>query len=113
MIDNSFVKVGVLLMEVLFGVLVICIVYDVVEIMKKCCMLLVSYCIEVEGECVDIDFKCYICIIVCYIVVGEGVIVEVLSKVVYFSYEKYCLVVVSFNSEIVVEVELVGEFVVL
>jgi putative redox protein len=107
MIDGEeHAKTGMNPMEVLLNAFGTCSAFDVVEMIRKRRLELVSYRIELVGERFDGVPARYTSIHATHIIDAPGLAQEMADRFVDLATNKYCSVAGSLNAEISYEVEL-------
>ena len=108
MIDGEeHAKTGMNPMEVLLNAFGTCSAFDVVEMIRKRRLELLSYRIELIGERFDGVPARYTSIHATHIIDAPGLAQEMADRFVDLATNKYCSVAASLNAEITFEVELV------
>ena len=110
MIDGEdHAKTGMNPMEVLLNALGACAAFDVVEMIRKRRLDLLSYRIELEGDRADGTPSYYTDIRVRHVIEAPGLAQKMAERFVDLATNKYCSVAASLNATITYEVLLVPE----
>ena len=113
MIDGEdHAKTGMNPMEVLLNALGACAAFDVVEMIRKRRLDLLSYRIELEGDRTDGMPAYYTDIRIRHVIEAPGLAQKMAERFVDLATNKYCSVAASLNATITFEVVLLGEEVV-
>ena len=113
MIDGEdHAKTGMNPMEVLLNALGACAAFDVVEMIRKRRLDLLSYRIELEGDRTDGMPAYYTDIRIRHVIEAPGLAQKMAERFVDLATNKYCSVAASLNATITFEVVLSGEEVV-
>ncbi len=110
MIDGEdHAKTGMNPMEVLLNALGACAAFDVVEMIRKRRLDLLSYRLELEGDRADGTPAYYTDIRVRHVIEAPGLAQKMAERFVDLATNKYCSVAASLNATITFEVVLLGE----
>lgn len=113
MIDGEdHAKTGMNPMEVLLNALGACAAFDVVEMIRKRRLDLLSYRLELEGDRADGMPAYYTDIRIRHVIDAPGLAQKMAERFVDLATNKYCSVAASLNATITFEVVLLGEEVV-
>lgn len=102
-------KTGMNPMEVLLNALGACAAFDVVEMIRKRRLDLLSYRLELEGDRADGTPAYYTDIRVRHVIEAPGLAQKMAERFVDLATNKYCSVAASLNATITFEVILLGE----
>ncbi len=110
MIDGEdHAKSGMNPMEILLNALGACAAFDVVEMIRKRRLELVSYRVELEGDRADGTPALYTDIRIRHVIEAPGLAQEMAERFVDLATNKYCSVAASLNAAITFDVVLVSE----
>ncbi len=110
MIDGEdHAKTGMNPMEVLLNALGACAAFDVVEMIRKRRLDLLSYRVELEGDRADGTPAYYTDIRVRHVIDAPGLAQKMAERFVDLAMNKYCSVAASLNASLTFEVTLLHE----
>ena len=110
MIDGEdYAKTGMNPMEVLLNALGACAAFDVVEMIRKRRLDLLSYRLELEGDRADGTPAYYTDIRIRHVIEAPGLAQKMAERFVDLATNKYCSVAASLNAAITFEVVLLGD----